>query len=439
MQAPGFTVRSHRVGPAFDLLAGYGGVFMERSGSGVAGTGVAFRVGFNLEGRGAAEMTSVVDAFLSGVRRADDDPAAPAPIALSGIRRADDDPAAPAPIAFGSIPFERSRTVTLTIPARTIRRDRGEAWALDVSPAWEPPLSAEGRRVLGSFEPSPAFGAMQLRTRPSSDAYVRGVADAVARIRAGELRKVVLARTVEVAAGRRLDPAQLLRRLRAVDPDCYAFAVDTGARAPSRDRVLVGASPELLVSRFGREVRSTPLAGSAPRFGDPDRDRESGEGLLASPKEREEHALVVEAVEVSLDPFCDELDRDPEPILLPTANVWHLSTRFRGTLKEPAADALTLAAALHPTPAVCGVPRDAARALIRELEPFERDGYGGPVGWVDANGDGEWAIALRCAELRGDVARLFAGAGIVADSEPERELDETERKFRAFLDSLRWG
>jgi isochorismate synthase len=126
-------------------------------------------------------------------------------------------------------------------------------------------------------------------------------------------------------------------------------------------------------------------------------------------------------------------------VLLPTANVWHLSTRFRGVLRDAATDVLQLVAALHPTPAVCGSPRETASEVIRASEPFERGAYAGPVGWIDAEGDGEWAIALRCAELQGDRATLFAGAGIVAGSDPEAELDETERKFRAFLDSLRWG
>jgi isochorismate synthase len=140
-----------------------------------------------------------------------------------------------------------------------------------------------------------------------------------------------------------------------------------------------------------------------------------------------------------LQPFCDELQWDPEPVLLPTANVWHLSTRFRGVLRDTSTDVLQLVGALHPTPAVGGSPREAALAAIERLEPFERGRYAGPVGWMDAEGDGEWAITLRCAELEGDHATLFAGAGIVADSDPEAELDETERKFRAFLDSLRWG
>jgi isochorismate synthase len=202
---------------------------------------------------------------------------------------------------------------------------------------------------------------------------------------------------------------------------------------------LVGASPELLLRREGSSVRSTPLAGSAPRSGDPDEDRANGLALLESAKDRREHALVVEAIAETLGPRCERLTWDPEPVLLETANVWHLATRFEGELRDPAPSALDLVAELHPTPAVGGTPRDAATSLIRELEPVARGAYAGAVGWLDAEGDGEWAIALRCALLDGPRARLFAGAGIVAASIPEHELDETERKFRAFLDSLRWG
>jgi isochorismate synthase len=225
----------------------------------------------------------------------------------------------------------------------------------------------------------------------------------------------------------------LAHRLRAVNPDAYTFAV------PTADGVLVGASPELLVSRFGREVRSNPLAGSAPRSGDPEEDRANAEALRASPKNREEHAIVVEAIAGTLGPFCEDLTWDPQPVALATPNVWHLSTRFHGVLREPSANVLELVAALHPTPAVAGVPTDEALKLIDDLEPFDRGSYAGPVGWVDADGDGEWAVALRCAELDGSRATLYAGAGIVADSEPELEIDETDRKFRAFLDALRWG
>jgi isochorismate synthase len=275
---------------------------------------------------------------------------------------------------------------------------------------------------------------MQVFPEPPPDAYERAVAEAVERIQRGTLSKVVLARTIRVEAGRTLDPRELLKRLRAVEPDGYSFAVDIG-----EGRTLVGASPELLISRFGNEIRANPLAGSAARAGDPSEDRENAERLGSSPKDRQEHAIVVEDVFRALNPVCRELTYDRDPQLLATANVWHLSTRFRGVLKDPSVTALDVVRALHPTPAVCGEPRDEAMRTIEELEPVPRHAYAGAVGWMDAKGDGVWALALRCAELNGSTARLFAGAGIVADSDPASELDETERKFRAFLDSLRWG
>jgi isochorismate synthase len=282
--------------------------------------------------------------------------------------------------------------------------------------------------------PAAPFSDLQLFPEPAPEVYEHAVATAIDRIRNGRLDKVVLARTLRVEAGRTLEPGQLVRRLRAVEPDGYAFAFDL-----DDDRVLVGASPELLVSRFGTEVRVNPLAGSAPRFGDVDEDRASAERLGSSAKDRQEHAIVVESVARTLQPLCREMRYDREPQLLATANVWHLSTRFHGRLRDPAPSSLDLVAALHPTPAVGGEPTDVALELIRELEPVPRDAYAGAIGWMDATGDGVWALALRCAELRGSTARLYAGAGIVADSDPASELEETERKFRAFLDSLRWG
>jgi len=281
--------------------------------------------------------------------------------------------------------------------------------------------------------PSNPFAPVQIWEVPSAETYREAVREGRARIRKGRMRKVVLARTVEVEADRAFDPRLLAHRLRAVDPDAYTFA------APTADGVIVGASPELLVSRRGLEVRSNPLAGSAPRAGDPEEDRANADALIDSAKDREEHAIVVEAVADTLRPLCARLTFDPVPVLRETPNIWHLSTRFHGVLREPAPTALDLVAELHPTPAVAGEPRDTALETIAELEPFDRGRYAGPVGWVDAEGDGEWAIALRCAELRGDRAILYAGAGIVADSDPARELEETERKFRAFLDALRWG
>lgn len=407
--------RAERLGDAFDLLAAYDpplGVFFERRGIGVAGsTGIASGI---LRSRDPVGLGDVMELLHDTVRRGRD----------------------VAPVAMGAIAFPRpwgGQPTVMVVPRRAVRRDGSGTWRIDaVESVGAPGMSRPFERVAGRAPHEP-FARMQLHEVPAAGAYEDAVREAVDRIHRGTLRKVVLARTIEVTAERELDARLLAHRLRAVDPDAFSFAV------PTDDGVLVGASPELLVSRRGLEVRSNPLAGSAPRSGDPEEDRANADALVSSVKDREEHAIVVEAIAETLGPLCEELAWDPEPILRETPNVWHLSTRFRGVLEEPAPTALDLVAALHPTPAVGGDPREAALEAIFELEPFDRGRYAGAVGWVDADGDGEWAIALRCAELRGDRAILYAGAGIVGGSDPARELDETERKFRAFLDALRWG
>jgi isochorismate synthase len=400
----GSAVRATRLGPAFDLLAAYdeGGIFFERDGLGVAaGRGDEVR---------AASIAELGTATVARLREGWDREIPP-------------------PVALGALPFAPGE-VGLTLPTRVVRRtEEGETWLIERGA----PAPFAPRRVVGDL-PHEVFRPAQLTERPPVAGYEAAVTEAVGRIRDGELEKVVLARTLEVEAGRPLDAKRLLHRLRAVEPHGYVFA------APIRDGAsLVGASPELLVSLRRGEVRATPLAGTAPRAGDPDEDRANADALAASAKNREEHAVVVRAVAAALGPWCEPLSWDPEPVLLETANVWHLATRFVGRVRDPSASVLDLVDALHPTPAVCGTPTDAARGVIAEQEPFDRGRYAGPVGWIDARGEGEWAIALRCAELSGERATLFAGAGIVAGSEPASEADETGRKFRAFLDSLRWG
>ncbi|HEX6845308.1 MAG TPA: isochorismate synthase [Actinomycetota bacterium] len=387
-----------RPGPGFDLLAAYrpDGAFFERGGIGVATAGVHERV-------------------------------APADVAdaLTGSHE-DEIP----DVALGALPFADAAQGSLAIGRRAVIRFPGHT---GVAIAEHGDVAADPFELVRGGVAAGAFTAAQLREVPPAADYERAVVAATDRIRRGELRKVVLARTIEVEADRALDPRRLAHRLRAVNPAAYTFAM------PVDGGILVGATPELLVSRLGLVVRSNPLAGSAPRAGDPEEDRANAEALRASAKDREEHAIVVEDVIATLRPLCDQLTWDLEPVLLETPNVWHLSTRFVGRLKEPAPSALQLALALHPTPAIAGTPTGAALAAIAELEPFDRGAYAGPVGWVDATGDGEWAIALRCALLDGPRATLYAGAGIVADSDPASEADETERKFRAFLDALRWG
>ncbi|KVN79169.1 isochorismate synthase [Burkholderia ubonensis] len=282
---------------------------------------------------------------------------------------------------------------------------------------------------LGSLR-SPALAVTRHATRavPSADVYGNAVAQAAARIRAGELAKVVLARTLEITGERPVDVAPLVARLAARNPHGYTFSVDLGA-----GRTLLGASPELLVSRFGGIVRANPLAGSAPRSPDPVEDRRRADALLASVKDRDEHRVVVDAVRDALAPLCRHLDVPVRPSLIHTETMWHLSTEVRG---ETDADALTLALALHPTPAVCGAPRAAARACIRDAEPFDRGFYAGMLGWVDTQGDGEWVVTIRCAEAHDRTLRLYAGAGVVGESTPEGECAETAAKFRTMLDAL---
>ncbi len=375
------------LGSAFDLLAAWqpGGVYVEHDGLGIA--------------TGPGDTVSALGA-------------------VSQLRRRDDGAA-----ACGALPFAGDGV--LSISASAVRRTDPFSTSR-IGPIVQPVL------VSGAI-PSAAFADVQLSYEPSPEVYQGAVQEAVRRIGAGELRKVVLARTIDVDAGRALDPRRLAHRLRAVDPHAYTFI------APTARGVLVGASPELLVSKHGLEVRSHPLAGSAPRSGDRGEDRANADALLASAKDQQEHRIVVDTIAEVLQPLCDTLHWDADPVLHETPNVWHLSTRFRGRLREPAPTVLELVAALHPTPAVAGTPTDTALGLLHQLEAFDRGSYAGPVGWVDAAGDGEWAIALRCAELAGSRATLYAGAGVVADSDPVSEREETDRKFRAFLDALRWG
>ena len=396
-------------GPAFDLLAAWapGGFFFERRGEGVAGTGRAASVAVDGGPGRFARLARAVETTFASVSRSDDDVA---PL-----------------IAVGGASFDGARSAELVVPARAVMRGGGRSVEVTMGDISEGAVAAPFPAVL----PSEPFA--DLRSEPSEDDYRAAVARATSLIRSGSFAKVVLARSIVVEAGRELDVRALLARLRAVDPEAYTFATADG------HATLVGASPELLVRKSGRRVETTPLAGSAPRGSDEEADRVSASRLAASAKDLEEHGYVVEDVAAALGPLCSSLSFPSSPELVKTANVWHLATPFVGELREDVASVLDVLDALHPTAAVSGLPRAAAAKALRDLEPLDRGGYAGPVGWVDDRGDGEFAIALRCARVEGSRARLFAGAGIVAASDPEAELEETARKFRAFLDALRWG
>ncbi|MBA2342992.1 MAG: isochorismate synthase, partial [Thermoleophilaceae bacterium] len=252
---------------------------------------------------------------------------------------------------------------------------------------------------------------------------------AVERIRAGELSKVVLAREVRVHAPAQIDPAPVFDALRGAFPACYCWCVGTPELA------FIGASPELLVRRDGARAQTVALAGTTRRSADPAVDDHLGEQLAASEKNREEHAIVAQRIERALSPVSVWVTAADEPVLVKVQNLQHLATPIRAQLAE-SVPVLELAGRLHPTPAVGGEPWEVAEPLIPALEGLDRGWYPGPIGWTDMSQDGEFFVALRCALLRGKVAHLYAGGGIVRDSVPSEELDEIEVKLEALLPLL---
>ncbi len=295
--------------------------------------------------------------------------------------------------------------------------DRARDRAAELGPASMPlldPDPVERARVAGAAPPSH---------------YEEAVRRAVECISRGELDKVVLAREVRVHAGRQIDPAPVFDALRTVFPACYCYCVG------SPELAFLGASPELLLRRDGARAQTVALAGSARRSADPAVDSHLGEQLLQSPKNRAEHSIVARRIESALDPVSVWVATADEPVLVQVHNVQHLATPIRAQLAEPVA-AVELAGMLHPTPAVGGEPAAAAAPLIPALEGLDRGWYAGAVGWTDPAEDGEFCVALRCALLRGSVAHLYAGCGIVADSVPAEELAETEVKLQALLPLL---
>jgi menaquinone-specific isochorismate synthase len=267
-----------------------------------------------------------------------------------------------------------------------------------------------------------------VESRPGPAAWRESVSEAVSAIKAGSLEKVVLARSVSVRTDIPARPFDLVSELRQGYPYSFTFGWQEG------DSVFVGASPELLVATQGLELRANPLAGSAARGRDDHEDIRLGHALVASRKDGREHRFVVEDMRARLEPLTDELTiRDPVLRKFPT--VQHLSTEISGRLTRPQS-VIELADVLHPTPAVGGTPRDESLLFLDKIEEIDRGWYAGGIGWRDGAGDGEVAIALRCGLLRGSTAYLYAGAGIVADSDPMAELFETRLKFRPMLDLL---
>jgi isochorismate synthase len=319
-----------------------------------------------------------------------------------------------APLAVGALPFDPVHSPHVVLPT---------------SARWAGPVrSAPGARDA-------AASGCAVDPVPAPEEYERCVARAVAALNAGPLRKVVLARTLRLTLDSPVDVRALLANLMRDNQHGYTYAVDLPP-VGGRPRTLLGASPELLVRRRGPVVTANPIAGTLARSPDPEQDRRNAAALRASAKDRDEHLVVVEAVVEALRPFCRRLTVAPEPSLVGTPAVWHLSTQVSGELIDPGVSALRLACALHPTPAVCGTPADLARRTIAELEPFDRGFYAGAVGWCDATGDGQWAVAIRCAEVCDSSLRLFSGAGIMPASQPHLELAETSAKFQTLLRAM---
>jgi menaquinone-specific isochorismate synthase len=408
----------------------------DRGGAALAGLGQAA----TLEAAGSARFPELTERWraLSAEALSDhgDSPEAAAPLAFGGFAFAANGGAGP--------PWTGFAPGSLTVPELALRRasDGGRTiLTLSVAALAAPDDTAEqllarlrasiGRmqaRSLPLLDPAPA-GRSEVISAMPPEHYEAAVARAVELIARGELEKIVLAREVHVHSARPHDPAAVLGVLREAFPSCFVLAVGRG------DATLLAASPELLVRREGQRVSTLALAGSTRRSADPAVDRHLGEQLLRDASHREEHAIVVRRIERTLRPHALWIAAAPEPALARIANIQHLATPIRAQLVGPM-EALELAALMHPTPAVGGEPLSAAVPLIPALEGLDRGWYAGPVGWTDTTGDGEFCVALRCALLRGRLARCFAGNGIVRGSDPAAELAETEIKLAALLPLL---
>jgi len=396
-----------------------------RGGDGIAGIGTALRLEFDGPGR----MTDAAAVWRSVVAES----TVVDPVALPGTGL----------VAFGAFAFSASSpsTSVLTVPEVVVGRRGGASWVTRVRPIGsdadgESRVAGDASAPLGLRRPWTAgplgsVGSEEGRTTltagaVSEEAYRAAVRDAIERIAAGSLSKVVLARDLAGELPRHADLRRPLRELASAYPDCWTFAVDG----------LIGASPETLVRVADGRVSARVLAGTTARGVDAATDRAAAAELVSSDKNQDEHAFALQSVLASLRPHAVDLQASARPFPLELPNLWHLASDISGTLGD-ASSSLDLLDALHPTAAVAGSPTAAALDAITELEPFDRGRYAGPVGWVGADGEGEWAVALRCAQVGPDGGiTAYAGAGIVAGSDPDGELAETAIKFRPILDAF---
>jgi len=409
-------VETREIDPVEDLLA-YADPAQPlawlRRGDGIVAVGdgvvTAIRVP---SGSGTARSAIIASAWQELVRDAEIDD----PLGLPGTGL----------IAFGALTFDEDSAAdsVLVVPSAAVGRHRGRSWLTRIRSSDSAPTPAAEPQTYG-----PHWAGTVGPGAQSPQGYQDSVRGALSRIAAGELSKVVLARDLTGSIPAGSDLRRLVRALSTGYPDTWAFAVDG----------LIGASPETLVTVQNRTVTARVLAGTIGRGADADADTLASAHLASSTKDLDEHEYAVQSVLASLRPHTRVLAASEQPFLLKLPNLFHLATDVEGELAE-GESSLDLVGALHPTAAVAGTPTPAAIAAIRELEPFDRGRYAGPVGWVDASGNGEWAIALRCAQFTAgadDIAvTAYAGAGIVAGSDPESELLETRVKFRPLVDAL---
>jgi isochorismate synthase len=408
----------------------------ERGQRAIAGIGVALELSASGPGRFAEVREHWREAAASAIGEEPGGSPGAGPLAVGGF--------AFAPEGGSSPHWREFAPARLSVPQATIvrREANGEALvhltlAALIAPDDDPGerhaelvgRAAELRSApLPLLDPAPT-GHFQVLSALPPEHYEQAVGRAVEMIAAGRLEKIVLAREVQVHAPGDYDPAAIFGVLREEFPSCFVFCVGRAGAA------LIAASPELLVRREGQRVSTLALAGSSRRSADPAVDAHLGEQLLRDRSYREEHAIVARRIERTLRPHAVWVAAAPEPELVRIANIQHLGTPIRAQLASPL-EALELAALMHPTPAVGGEPLSVAGPLIPALEGLDRGWYSGPVGWTDTTGDGEFCVALRCALLDGAVARCYAGNGIVRDSDPARELAETEIKLSALLPLL---
>lgn len=385
----------------------------QRRGDGLAGIGELVR----LEFRGRNRFSDAAAAWREIVQRST--VIDPLGVPGSGL------------LAFGAFAFSAlsEQSSVLIIPELIVGKRDGHCWVTRVShaDATASVTAADSRERVPAARPfGPEFSVTLSPGALDHAGYLALVEEAIARINRHEVGKVVLARDLVGLLPQGADLRRVLRELAAGYPDCWTYAVDG----------LIGSSPETLIRAHHGDLSARVLAGTISRGPDPASDQAAAVALATSEKDNDEHEFAVQSLLVSLRPHASHVAADEVPFTLKLPNLWHLATDIEGTLSD-GSTSLDLIAALHPTAAVAGTPTDIALTVIDELEPFDRGRYAGPVGWVDAAGDGEWAIALRCAQLdgRGGI-RAYAGCGIVAESQPEQELAESRMKFRPMVEAL---